>query len=203
MKEILCRQNYFLRPGPPDLLLDDSAGGIARERSGGWIGSFLQSTSTTVLHAHISPGGWTIGPLEVAVQRRRLTPSTWSSYIRLHSAGCRLKVLPNSIYCTTAIRNVIGISDFLVQNWWWTSIHEGHIMNLQKTPRGNLELVSKLDTTHCPNTCQANPEKRSWKRGRITTSLKLHKIFPSALRIVLVYGGEFWHHGNTLQSVLS
>jgi hypothetical protein len=35
--------------------------------------------STMVLHAHISPGGWTIGPLVAAVQRRGLTPSTWSS----------------------------------------------------------------------------------------------------------------------------
>jgi hypothetical protein len=35
--------------------------------------------STMVLHAHISPGGWTIGPLVAAVLRRSLTPSTWSS----------------------------------------------------------------------------------------------------------------------------
>jgi hypothetical protein len=33
---------------------------------------------TMVLHAHISPEEWTIGPLVAAVQRHRSTPSTWS-----------------------------------------------------------------------------------------------------------------------------
>jgi hypothetical protein len=64
MKYFANKIHYFLRTGPPDLLLDGSAGGIARERSGGWIGSFLQSTSsTTVLHAHISPGGMNNRPV--------------------------------------------------------------------------------------------------------------------------------------------
>jgi hypothetical protein len=30
--------------------------------------------SVMVLQAHMSPGGWTIGPLMVTVQRRSLTP---------------------------------------------------------------------------------------------------------------------------------
>jgi hypothetical protein len=33
--------------------------------------------STMALHKHISPGGWTIGPLVAAVQRHNLAPSTW------------------------------------------------------------------------------------------------------------------------------
>jgi hypothetical protein len=33
--------------------------------------------TTVILHAHISPGGWTIGPLVAAVQRRYFIPSTW------------------------------------------------------------------------------------------------------------------------------
>jgi hypothetical protein len=31
------------------------------------------------LHTHISPKGWTIGPLVAAVQRHSLTPSTWTT----------------------------------------------------------------------------------------------------------------------------
>jgi hypothetical protein len=43
-------------------------------------GIFLcRDHSTMAIHAHVSPGGWTIGPLVAAVQRRSLTPSTWSS----------------------------------------------------------------------------------------------------------------------------
>jgi hypothetical protein len=50
--------NNFLRSDPPDLLLDESAGRIASERSGGRIGCFpLPTPSTMVLHAHISPAG--------------------------------------------------------------------------------------------------------------------------------------------------
>jgi hypothetical protein len=49
--------HHFLRPDPPYLLLDGSIGRIARERSGGRIGSFSRSTSSTmVLDAHISIG---------------------------------------------------------------------------------------------------------------------------------------------------
>jgi hypothetical protein len=59
MKVIFRSQNpSFPRPDPPDLLLDNSACRIARERSGGRIRSFPQLTSwTTVFHVHISPGG--------------------------------------------------------------------------------------------------------------------------------------------------
>jgi hypothetical protein len=32
-------------------------------------------------HSHISPGKWTIGPMVAAVQRHRLTPSTWATNI--------------------------------------------------------------------------------------------------------------------------
>jgi hypothetical protein len=32
-----------------------------------------------VVHAHITPGGWTTGPMVAAVQRRSLTPSTRTS----------------------------------------------------------------------------------------------------------------------------
>jgi hypothetical protein len=46
------------------------------ESSGGRIS--CQYHSTMVLHAHISPRGWTVATLAVAVQRRSLTSSTWS-----------------------------------------------------------------------------------------------------------------------------
>jgi hypothetical protein len=59
------------------------------ESSGGRIRSFTcRYHYTMVLHAHVLPEGWAIGPL-VAVQRRSLTPSTWSwsssSSSRTHS----------------------------------------------------------------------------------------------------------------------
>jgi hypothetical protein len=48
----------FLLPVPSDLLLHDSVGRIARERSDGRMDSFPNSSSSTVvLHAQISPGG--------------------------------------------------------------------------------------------------------------------------------------------------
>jgi hypothetical protein len=40
--------------------------------------------STTVLHAHISSGAWTIGPLVAAVQRRSLTPSSSIISFNIH-----------------------------------------------------------------------------------------------------------------------
>jgi hypothetical protein len=74
-KYFVEKNHYFIRPDPSDLLLDGFTGRIARERSNGRIGSFpLLISSTMVLHAHISLGGWTIGPLVATVQRRNLTP---------------------------------------------------------------------------------------------------------------------------------
>jgi hypothetical protein len=65
-------------------LPDISAGRITREL---WctrqefypagIIIIISITTTMALHAHISPGVWTIGPFVGAVSRR-LTPSTWS-----------------------------------------------------------------------------------------------------------------------------
>jgi hypothetical protein len=53
--------------------------------------------STMALHAHISPGWWTVGPLVAAVQRHILTPPAWAteeitaSVIRINSlADCRV-----------------------------------------------------------------------------------------------------------------
>jgi hypothetical protein len=61
--------HHFLHPYP-DLLLDGSAGWIARKHSGGQIRSFpCQHHFTMVLHALISRGGCTIGPLVATVQR--------------------------------------------------------------------------------------------------------------------------------------
>jgi hypothetical protein len=58
MKEILCRQNPSFPSPRSDLLLDGSAGMIARECSGEQIRSFPQSALTTVvLHAHIITWG--------------------------------------------------------------------------------------------------------------------------------------------------
>jgi hypothetical protein len=69
-----------------------SAHGICVGQSGTGISFFPRSSvfllqySTVTLHCHISPEGWTIGPLEAAVQRHRLTPSTWTVYSSLHPA---------------------------------------------------------------------------------------------------------------------
>jgi hypothetical protein len=56
IKEIFVNKIHnFLRPDPLDLLLDDSAGRIARERFGGRIRSFASRHHyTMVLYAHIS-----------------------------------------------------------------------------------------------------------------------------------------------------
>jgi hypothetical protein len=49
------------------------------ESSGGRIRSFNCRYHSTInsTHSYICSGGWTIGPLVTAVQRRSLTPSTW------------------------------------------------------------------------------------------------------------------------------
>jgi hypothetical protein len=64
---------------PSDLLLDYCVGMISREISGRIRSSPCRYHSTLVLHAHMSPGEWTICTLMAAVQRRNLTPSTRSS----------------------------------------------------------------------------------------------------------------------------
>jgi hypothetical protein len=56
-------------------------GSIRRELDNPAVGygklhAHSQYHSTTALHTHISPGGWTIGPLLAAVQRHSLTTST-------------------------------------------------------------------------------------------------------------------------------
>jgi hypothetical protein len=59
-------------------LPDVSAGRIARELW--WMSQEFSPASTIItmaLHAHISLGEWTIGPL-MATVLRHLTPSTWS-----------------------------------------------------------------------------------------------------------------------------
>jgi hypothetical protein len=69
-----------------------------QERSAGPIGSFAQSTSSTIVpYAHVSPGGWTIGPLVAAVQRRSFAPSTWSSSIA------------ENTYFVTPFRKIIAV----------------------------------------------------------------------------------------------
>jgi hypothetical protein len=60
-------------------LLPDDSGGRISNNSGGQVRSFpSRYRLNTVLHAHIPPGGWTIGTLVAAVQKRSLTPLTWS-----------------------------------------------------------------------------------------------------------------------------
>jgi hypothetical protein len=80
MVEKIC---HSLCPDPPDLLLDGSAGRIARERFGGWIRSVsLSASSTMVLDAHASPGGGKVILLVAPDQGCSLTPSTSSSSSR-------------------------------------------------------------------------------------------------------------------------
>jgi hypothetical protein len=75
MKDIFRKlKPQFPSPVTPASLLDDPAGSIARalvKESGVFP---CRCDSTMVLHAHISPGGWNIGPLLTAVQRRSLNP---------------------------------------------------------------------------------------------------------------------------------
>jgi hypothetical protein len=53
---------------------------VLPQSSRGRIRSFpCRYHSTMLVHAYISPGGWTIGQLVAAVQRRILTSSSWSS----------------------------------------------------------------------------------------------------------------------------
>jgi hypothetical protein len=53
-----------------------------------------------VLHARISPGGWTVGPLVVAVQRR-LTPSTYHHQVtRVGKASPVAPSCPSGPDCT-------------------------------------------------------------------------------------------------------
>jgi hypothetical protein len=81
-KGYFVRQNLsFSLPVPPVLLLGDATRWLLvglSECSGGRISFPCQYHSTLFLHVHISTGGWTIGPFVTAVQRRSLTPSTWS-----------------------------------------------------------------------------------------------------------------------------
>jgi hypothetical protein len=54
------------------------------ESSGRRIRSFpCRYHFTVILHTHISPGGWTTGPLVAAVQRRSPTPSSRSSSMQI------------------------------------------------------------------------------------------------------------------------
>jgi hypothetical protein len=39
-----------------------------------------QYNSSLAVHTHMSPGGWTTGPLVAAVQRHNLSPSTWTTW---------------------------------------------------------------------------------------------------------------------------
>jgi hypothetical protein len=67
------RPNLFLSPIPPALLLVESGVRIAREL---WWTNQEFPLPVSFHHAHISTGGWKIGPLAAAVQRRGLIPST-------------------------------------------------------------------------------------------------------------------------------
>jgi hypothetical protein len=92
-KEIIRRQNPSFPSPRSDLLPNSSAGKSVREHSGGRSGSSFHSTASTMfLHAHITPGGWTIGPLGASVDRRSLTPSSWtpSTNQRLPSTAYQL-----------------------------------------------------------------------------------------------------------------
>jgi hypothetical protein len=51
-----------------------------------------QYNSTVALHSHVSPLGWTIGPFVDVVQKRSLTPWTWTT-----SFGCVLLCVPETI----------------------------------------------------------------------------------------------------------
>jgi hypothetical protein len=85
-----------------------------------------------VLHAHISPTGWTKGLLVAAVQRHSLTPSTWSSLHVLFSlwrwCGSSTQASMPTYVSTLRIPQMI---------WAWTAavewyIERGKPKNLEK-----------------------------------------------------------------------
>jgi hypothetical protein len=63
--------------------------------------------STVTLHTHVSSGGWTIGPLVAAVQRRNLSSSLWTWYERVppkrwhlitSPQGCTIRRAPSTYW---------------------------------------------------------------------------------------------------------
>jgi hypothetical protein len=83
-----------------------------------------------VLHAHTSPGGWTIGPLVTAVQRRSFTPLTWSSCRQpctkpSKQLGKRLCIIKTQSICHTQYKR------YNSRRWLnWSKyplLHNGHI----------------------------------------------------------------------------
>jgi hypothetical protein len=85
-----------------------------------------------VLHAHILPGQWTIGPLVAAVQRRKLTPSTWSwSSSSIHSF-IHLLVFNDAVSC---LDYIIASNDRVIVAYW-----------IRRDMKGNSRLAFPLGT---------------------------------------------------------
>jgi hypothetical protein len=109
------------------LLPDDSAVRIVRHLW--WTNQEFLSCryhSTMVLHAHILPGQWTIGPLVAAVQRRKLTPSTWSSWSSF------IHLFNDAVSC---LDYIIASNDRVIVAYW-----------IRRDMKGNSRLAFPLGT---------------------------------------------------------
>jgi hypothetical protein len=87
--------------------------------------------SAVALDAHISPGGWTIGPLVAAVQRRSLTTSIWTTTTTTTS-GVFLSRFSDWIFlCCSLLPHLHGMTHPARGSWlyyandiWWGHITE-------------------------------------------------------------------------------
>jgi hypothetical protein len=121
MKEIIRKTKFIIS-------FSSSSGVATRcllvglpETSHGWIRGFPNLYhSNVVIHAHISPGVWTIGPLMVAVQRHSLAPldmimiiiiiMSFSSRIPLHTQFVRSHV-PTPLHTEVTCFVLNGLTD--------------------------------------------------------------------------------------------
>jgi hypothetical protein len=81
---------------------------------------------STGIHTHISSGGWKISPMEDAVQRHSLTPSTWTTLTYMHTKhGVYMNVTltprRDSLRSWVAPTNSLHIVKFKVSglSWRW------------------------------------------------------------------------------------
>jgi hypothetical protein len=72
------------------------------------------------IHTHISPEGWTIGPLVATVQRHSLTPSTWRT--RYHTCATYKITNGSSIFLQYYIQWMLSV--LKIYHPYWKSIKQ-------------------------------------------------------------------------------